>query len=450
MKKGICLVLVLMLLLLSCTVCAAEAPAYDLAGKTISIATLAGEPSLGLKTAIPSFEKLYGCTVNLVEIPSDQFSEKLLMDLSSKTGVYDCVMGMPDGWEVSPADYFENLDQYINDPAIADPALDMSDYFTANLEYMKQDGLIYGMPWKPDVTMYYYRKDLFEDEANKAAFKEKYGYELDVPATYEQYMDIGEFFYRPDEGLYGSAIMGLVVFDQLTTIFLNRAYSTNQGDIFAEDFSECYFDTDDIIMVLKSIAQEATFACPGFETLSYEQNSAAFIQGRVAQTITWPALWNDSNVKETSEFGASTVAGNVGVAPLPSWENSSRPGTTRMGGWWICIPLDSKQKVEAYKLAEYMCGKESMRLKIAEGSYPVLYSTWEELDVAEQDKVFYETYLKQLEAQKPFPLILEWADFKNIIQDDTSAVLCGLMTPEDAAKDMQEKCTALLEEYGYR
>ena len=41
-----------------------------------------------------------------------------------------------------------------------------------------------------------YRRDLFDDPKEKAAFKGKYGYDLAAPATYDQLRDIAEFFTR--------------------------------------------------------------------------------------------------------------------------------------------------------------------------------------------------------------------------------------------------------------
>ena len=38
-----------------------------------------------------------------------------------------------------------------------------------------------------------YRKDLFENEEERAAFKEEYGYELTVPEDWDTYRDVAEF-----------------------------------------------------------------------------------------------------------------------------------------------------------------------------------------------------------------------------------------------------------------
>ena len=51
-----------------------------------------------------------------------------------------------------------------------------------------------------------YRKDWFEDPAEKAAFKAKYGRELAVPETWEEFQDVAEFFQRPDEKRYGCVL----------------------------------------------------------------------------------------------------------------------------------------------------------------------------------------------------------------------------------------------------
>ena len=71
---------------------------------------------------------------------------------------------------------------------------------------MTYKGTIYGFPDDGDVFLFYYRKDLFEDAENKAAFKAKHGYDLAPPATWKQFSEIGQFLtdkYAPE--LYGAA-----------------------------------------------------------------------------------------------------------------------------------------------------------------------------------------------------------------------------------------------------
>ena len=104
-------------------------------------------------------------------------------------------MAMTCEYEFIQNGWVEPLDDYVNDSSIADPNLDLDDFIPSQIEVMQVDGKLYGLPWKPDVMVYYYRKDWFEDETNKEAFEAEYGYELAPAKTWEQYMDIAEFFY---------------------------------------------------------------------------------------------------------------------------------------------------------------------------------------------------------------------------------------------------------------
>ena len=93
-----------------------------------------------------------------------------------------------------------------------------SKYLKANLfsplslklygEYPDDSGKYWGLPVNQDAYGMMYRKDLFNDPKEKAAFKAKYGHDLEFPQTYEDAKQVAEFFTRPDQGLYGWGQMG--------------------------------------------------------------------------------------------------------------------------------------------------------------------------------------------------------------------------------------------------
>ncbi len=60
------------------------------------------------------------------------------------------------------------------------------------------------IPADGDIAILYLRKDLMEDPEKMAGFRNKYGRELDVPNTWEEYQDLVEFFHDPSTGFYGS------------------------------------------------------------------------------------------------------------------------------------------------------------------------------------------------------------------------------------------------------
>ncbi len=60
----------------------------------------------------------------------------------------------------------------------------------------KWEDTVYGVPANSCIMFFAYRKDLFENADEQAAFKAKYGYDLKVPTDWGTYRDIAEFFTR--------------------------------------------------------------------------------------------------------------------------------------------------------------------------------------------------------------------------------------------------------------
>jgi multiple sugar transport system substrate-binding protein len=63
---------------------------------------------------------------------------------------------------------------------------------------------VVAIPADGDVPLLYLRRDLLEDPANRARYREKYGRELAVPKTWSEYLDQVAFFNRAHDGFYGA------------------------------------------------------------------------------------------------------------------------------------------------------------------------------------------------------------------------------------------------------
>jgi multiple sugar transport system substrate-binding protein len=64
---------------------------------------------------------------------------------------------------------------------------------------------VVAIPADGDVTIYYLRRDLLENPAERAAFRRAHGRELAIPKTWQEYDQLVSFFHRPAQGLYGTA-----------------------------------------------------------------------------------------------------------------------------------------------------------------------------------------------------------------------------------------------------
>ena len=63
---------------------------------------------------------------------------------------------------------------------------------------------IVAIPADMDMALLFMRRDLLEDPAQRARFRDKFARELRAPRTWAEYQQLVEFFHRPNEGFYGT------------------------------------------------------------------------------------------------------------------------------------------------------------------------------------------------------------------------------------------------------
>lgn len=64
---------------------------------------------------------------------------------------------------------------------------------------------VIAIPADMDVALLFLRRDMLEDPAQRAKFREKHGRDLKPPRTWAEYQQLVEFFHRPKDGFYGCA-----------------------------------------------------------------------------------------------------------------------------------------------------------------------------------------------------------------------------------------------------
>ena len=66
------------------------------------------------------------------------------------------------------------------------------------------DHKIVAIPADGDVAVMYLRKDLLNDPGFRAEFSKKYHRPLEIPATWDDYLRLVQFFHRPGKGIFGT------------------------------------------------------------------------------------------------------------------------------------------------------------------------------------------------------------------------------------------------------
>jgi len=166
------------------------------AGKTLRVSHSAGTHTPLFEDALDEFAQRTGAKVVPTPVPADVEFTKYMIELSVKPAAFDVVSitAMVGG---DLQDVLLSLDEYIEETQKSDPEWDYSDFIVSLLERsFRVGGERKAVQFDADATILGYRKDLFEHPEEKSAFKERYGYELAPPETWEQYLDIAEFFTR--------------------------------------------------------------------------------------------------------------------------------------------------------------------------------------------------------------------------------------------------------------
>ena len=90
---------------------------------------------------------------------------------------------------------------------VTNPGLDLADFMGTSFT-TGPDGKLYQLPDQQFANLYWFRKDWFDRQDLKDAFKAKYGYELGVPVNWSAYEDIAEFFTNDVKEVDGVPIYG--------------------------------------------------------------------------------------------------------------------------------------------------------------------------------------------------------------------------------------------------
>src|SRR5579884_4482399 len=135
------------------------APVAAAPGETISLAFLAGYKEDVLRANISKFEQSTGVHVQIDASPYDDLYKKTLLSLSTSANRYD-VLFMDELWVPGLARFLMPLD------ALA-KQLDVADFAPAAMQAGVVQGRLYGIPADPNVQLFIYRKDVFQQRGLK-------------------------------------------------------------------------------------------------------------------------------------------------------------------------------------------------------------------------------------------------------------------------------------------
>jgi multiple sugar transport system substrate-binding protein len=296
----------------------------------------------------PLWEELTGIKINTIEKPFPELFAAQVAEHLGATGAYD-VLSMVPAWTadfvsqglVEPVDAY--IEQYMA------PA-DLDDYHPLYKELMNYGGQRYGLFDDGDTIILYYRTDLFEDPANKDAFKAQYGHDLAAPKDWTEYDEIQAFFTEKGGGEYwgGASQRGPgQVYGWFSEEFRNRG-----GRFFDDETLDATLDSQAGIDTLTRMIESNKTMPPGIETWQFPEVLAAWMAGQLAMVGgTWPPYgrWSEGTTAEQLNWVPETqVKGKVGYSVMPMGHSLHNAGFS------LAVSTDSPNKEAAYLFIQWL------------------------------------------------------------------------------------------------
>ncbi|ARV16541.1 ABC transporter substrate-binding protein [Polaribacter sp. SA4-12] len=355
-----------------------------------------------------SFCKQTGCKLELEAVPLDlhPLYDTILKEEGLKNGTWDVSLINTD-WitEAYTSNSIEDLTPFIEENSPSD----FPKGWSRSLLYKQEfDGKTVGLPFHDGPECLIYRKDLFESVEEGIAFYEAYGKPLEIPKTWDDLMQVAEFFNRPEQGLYGTTFAAFpdghnTVFDFCLQLW------TRNGELFDEN-KKIKLNSDAAIegMEFYRKALKNTNAIhPDSRNFDSVKSGMAFANGNLAMMVNWFGFASMCEFLEDSK-----VKGKVDIANVPAGPTGE--GTSLNAYWMYVIGSGSQHKDLAYDFIQFAVNEENDKLLTLEGAIGCRKSTWHDKDVNKEVPYYHK--LEELHLKtRSLPRKSNWSEIADVI-----------------------------------
>ena len=419
---------------------AANAAAADLPGKfegvTVDAKLIGGQQYEALYARIAEWEQATGAKVNVLSKKNHfELDKEIKSDIATGSITW-CVGSNHSSFAPQYPDIYTDLTALL-------PKEEIDAFVPANISASTLDGKLVMLPRAQfDVSALYYQKSLYEDDAKKAAFKEKYGYDLVPPDTWKEVSDQAAFFANPPD-FYGTQYAGKE--EAINGRFYEMLVA--EGGEYLDADGKPAFNSEAGVRALDWFVNlyKAKAVPVGTTNYLWDDLGQGFASGTIALNLDWPgwaSFFNDP--------GASKVAGNVGVKVQPKGSSGKRTGWSGHHGFSVTESCANKDA--AASLAWVLTNEDSQKLEAAAGPLPTRTAVWEwDIQQAESDPYKKEVLTAfQQAAENAFavPQTPSWIEISNAVYPELQAAILGDKTSKEALDTAAEKATQILEDAG--
>lgn len=340
----------------------------------------------------PAFTAITGIQITHDLIGEGDVVEKLQTQMQSGENIYDAYVNDSDligtHWRYQQV---RNLTDWMSGEGqdVTLPTLDLDDFIGLSFTTGPDDKL-YQLPDQQFANLYWFRYDWFNDDKNKADFKEKYGYDLGVPVNWSAYEDIAEFFTGRDlshldvEGeVFGNMDYGKKdpsLGWRYTDAWMSMAGMGDVGEPNGFPVDEWGIRVNDnnqptgscvarggatnspaaVYAVAKAIEWLQKYSPPAAAGMTFSEAGPIPAQGNVAQQMFWYTAFTAATVEPDLPVMNEDGTPKWRMAPSPHgvyWKEGQKIGYQDAGSWTLMESTPVDRAKAAWLYAQFVTSK---------------------------------------------------------------------------------------------
>ena len=408
-----------------------EEAAKPYAGTTVDVVFLLRPGYEAAKAMIPEFEKKTGIKIAIRELPYENALGEQVRDFVAGGDLDIALIDLVWLGNFVENDWVVPISKFTEDPKLADPALDLADFFPLPLNaFGGWGGKIYGLPFDNYSGLLFYNRCMLKD----AGFDRP-------PQTWDEVMNV-----------YGPA---LTKNGKFAYALQSKRNETQSADSFARmlwPFGGSFLDakfrsnlnSPESQKGLKFRQDLMKFMPKGIVAFDHAETVNALAQGDVAFITEWSAFYSTLRDPKTSKLGDC-----LGIAPEPKGPAGRKPA---LGGFSLAVAsqADPKEQAAAWLFIQWVTSKANAETYVRKGGVSARQSVYQNEAIAREFSFVPALVESWKEGVPEFrPRFAEWPEITEIVQEWGTKMMLGEVSTEQGAKEIGTRMEAVLEKAGY-
>lgn len=381
---------------------------------------------------IPEFQDATGIEVKFEVTPYENSHEKQVLDWTGQTGQFDVTL-VDVVWigEFAAAGWIAPMDQFFNDPNLADPNLNLDGFFPILLEsFGTWDKVVYGLPFDNYSGLLYYNEAMLKD----AGFD-------GPPMSWQQlYDEYGPALTKNDK--YAFALQSRRGETQSADSFMRMVWAF--GGSLLDDNFEPNLESEESQAGLQFRQDLMKYMPTDITEWDHDEAVQGLAQGRVAMITEWSSFYSTLADPSTSK-----ITDDLKVALEP--QGADGKPHPALGGFSLAVNSQSspEKQAAAYLFIQWITSEEQAIPYIQNGGVSGRTSAYEDQTV--KDTYPYVEPLVQSwnEFGNPVfrPRFPEWPQISEIIAQVGSEMMLGQVAVDEGAASIDGQMRDILKPY---